>query len=122
MQKSRLPTFSAFWPFYLSQHAVPACRWLHFAGTSAVVVALAVGMLTKTLALLPLCLLLGYGPAWVGHFFIEKNRPATFIYPLWSLWGDFRMWGAMLTGRYWTGIPVPPMTHDEALAATSPAP
>ncbi|MBM4281802.1 MAG: DUF962 domain-containing protein [Deltaproteobacteria bacterium] len=119
MSRARLPTFAAFWPFYLSQHAVPACRWLHFLGTSAVVASLVYALATRIWMLLPLCLLLGYGPAWVGHFVIEKNRPATFTYPLWSLFGDFRMWGGMLTGRYWTGTPVAPMTEADAMAESS---
>jgi hypothetical protein len=119
MSRPRIPTFAAFWPFYLSQHAVPGCRWLHFAGTSAVVANLVVAVATQTWALLPLCLLLGYGPAWVAHFVVEKNRPATFTYPLWSLFADFRMWGAMLVGRYWTGAPVAPMSEEQAIAAAS---
>ena len=122
MSRPRIPTFAAFWPFYLSQHAVPACRWMHFLGTSAVVVTLGYAIATQNWALVPLCLVLGYGPAWVGHFIIEKNRPATFTYPLWSLIGDFRMWGGMLIGRYWTGAPVAPMTEADAIAAAaSPA-
>lgn len=119
MSRPRIPTFAAFWPFYLSQHAVPACRWMHFGGTTAVVIALVVAVATQTWALVPACLLLGYGPAWVGHFIIEKNRPATFTYPLWSLVGDFKMWGFMLTGRLWTGAPVPPMTEADAIATAA---
>jgi hypothetical protein len=119
MSRPRLASFGAFYRFYLSQHAVPACRWLHFGGTSAVVANLTYALVTQTWLLIPLSLLLGYGPAWVGHFIIEKNRPATFTYPLWSLMGDFRMWGGMLTGKYWSGVPVAPMTEEQAIAASS---
>ena len=122
MSRPRLQTFAAFWPFYLSQHAVPACRVAHFFGTTAVVANLIYAISTQTWALIPLSFVLGYGPAWVGHFIIEKNRPATFTYPLWSLIGDFRMWGNMLMGRFWTGAPVAPMTEDEAIAAANAAP
>jgi hypothetical protein len=99
----RLPTFEAFWPFYLSQHSVPLCRIIHFVGSTAVVGVLAYALVTQTWWLIPLCLVLGYGPAWFAHFFVEKNRPATFTYPLWSLIADYKMWALMLTGKLWTG-------------------
>ncbi len=94
-----LRSFEEFWPYYVSQHLDPANRVLHFAGTT-----LALAALVAALALMaPLWLLLvpvgGYGPAWIGHFFFERNRPATFLYPLWSLRGDFRMYGLMWRGR-----------------------
>ncbi len=113
--RPRLSSFAAFWPFYLSQHATPASRWLHFVGTSAALTNAVYSVVTLQPWLLPASLLLGYGPAWVGHFIIEKNRPATFTYPLWSLLGDMKMLGAMLTGKYWTGTPVAPMTEEQAL-------
>jgi hypothetical protein len=119
MSRPRLASFGAFYPFYLSQHAVPACRWLHFGGTSAVVANLTYALVTQTWLLIPLSLVLGYGPAWVGHFIIEKNRPATFTYPLWSLMGDFKMWGSMLKGKLWSGVPVAPMTEEQAIASSS---
>ena len=95
---ARLTTFEEFWPFYVSQHSRSSTRALHFAGTTMVLGSLAAGLLASpwlVLAAFPL----GYGPAWIGHFFFEKNRPATFTYPLWSLRGDFRMYVLMLTGR-----------------------
>jgi len=98
----RPETFDAFWPFYLREHARPTTRMLHFAGTTAAVatiVAAAVARRPGLLLLAPLC---GYVPAWIGHFGVEKNRPATFEYPLWSLMADFRMWGHMLRGELWT--------------------
>ncbi len=117
MSKKRIPTFAAFWPFYLSQHAVPLCRHLHFAGTVAILANAVYAFATLQPLLLLLTPVLGYGPAWIAHFIVEKNRPATFTYPVWSLLGDFKMFGGMLTGKYWRGTPVPPMTEQAAADA-----
>jgi hypothetical protein len=94
----RLRTFEEFWPFYVAEHSRRPTRALHFAGTTLVLGAVAAAALDSPwwLAAAPV---LGYGPAWIAHFFVEKNRPATFTYPLWSLRGDFRMWRLMLLGR-----------------------
>lgn len=94
----RLQSYAEFWPFYVAQHLDPVNRALHVAGTAAVLGLLAGGVLVAPhLALwAPLA---GYGPAWLGHFVFEKNRPATFRYPLWSLRGDFRMFFTTLAGR-----------------------
>ena len=88
--EQRYPTYEAFWPFYVSQHVDLTCRRLHFAGTSIVILlALAAPWVSPWLWLgLPVA---GYGFAWAGHFIFEKNRPATFTYPIWSLRADFRM-------------------------------
>ena len=94
----RPTTFEQFWPFYVSEHSRPATRALHFAGTTMVIGALVAAVASSAWWLLA-APLLGYGPAWIAHFFVEKNRPATFTYPLWSLRGDFRMWRLMLTGK-----------------------
>ena len=95
----RLKTFEEFWPFYVSQHRLPMTRALHFAGTTMVLGALAAAAVLRSPAWLLVAPVLGYGPAWIGHFFFERNRPATFTYPLWSLRGDLRMWWRMLTGK-----------------------
>jgi hypothetical protein len=95
----RPKTFEEFWPFYVSQHSLPSTRALHFAGTTMVVAALVVAAVERSPWWLLATLVLGYGPAWIGHFFLERNRPATFTYPLWSLRGDFRMWRLMLARK-----------------------
>jgi hypothetical protein len=94
----RLSSYEDFWPFYVSQHLHPANRALHFVGTTLVIAAVAASVLRSPLWLLA-APFAGYGFAWVGHFFVEKNRPATFTYPLWSLRGDFRMYRLMWLGR-----------------------
>jgi hypothetical protein len=99
MSESRYHSFAEFWPYYVREHSQPACRALHFIGSTLGLVVLGVMLYTQNWWLLPLGLVIGYGFAWVGHFFIEHNRPATFKYPLWSFIGDWKMWGLMLTGR-----------------------
>ncbi len=92
-------TFKSFYPFYLSQHSNPISRKLHYLGTSLVIALLIAVVIMgqwQGLVVLPV---LGYLFAWVGHFFFEKNRPATFTYPLYSLMADFRMLFEALTGR-----------------------
>ena len=91
--------FAEFWPFYLREHAKPRTRHLHFAGTSMVVLIAIIAISTRQWMLLLALPVAGYGFAWVAHFQIEKNRPATFTYPLWSLAADFKMWWLWLTGR-----------------------
>ena len=92
-------SFREFYPFYLSQHRTRGCRRLHFVGTASVLLALAYVGATASWSILWLLPLLGYGFAWAGHFFFEKNRPATFRYPLYSLIGDFVMFGQVLRGK-----------------------
>lgn len=91
-------TYEEFWPYYVSQHLRPATRWLHFAGTTGVLACLAAAAVVSPWWALA-APLAGYGPAWLGHFGFEHNRPATFRYPLWSLRGDFRMYRLMWLGR-----------------------
>lgn len=95
---ARIQTFRAFWPYYVSQHMNASCRRWHFVGTSCALVSLTLLAVTGHWWWLPIGLVSSYGPAWIGHFFIEKNRPATFQYPFWSLAADFIMYGKMWTG------------------------
>ncbi|MDC0715527.1 DUF962 domain-containing protein [Nannocystis bainbridge] len=91
--------FSEFWPFYLGEHRHPVNRALHYVGTSSAWLFVAWMAWTGRWSLFPLALVIGYGPAWIGHFFIEHNKPASFKYPLWSLFGDMKMLRLRLTGR-----------------------
>src|SRR5689334_17385313 len=94
----RFESFDEFWPFYVREHKKKLTRQLHFVGTSLALGCLATGLMTRQRWLLLAAPFAGYGPAWFSHFFIEKNRPATFKYPLWSLAADFVMWGKMIAG------------------------
>jgi hypothetical protein len=93
-------SFAEFYPYYLSEHSNRTCRRLHFTGSAlllGVLLAVLIGSLSPWwLLAIPL---IGYGFAWVGHFFFEHNRPATFSYPLYSLLGDWVMFRDMLVGR-----------------------
>lgn len=94
----RYRTFAAFYPFYLTEHVNRTSRRLHVIGTTLVIAAVILGFLVdwRFFVAAPL---VGYGFAWVGHFVFEKNRPATFKYPLYSLAGDFRLWFEVVTGK-----------------------
>jgi len=95
----RYTNFSEFWPFYLREHSLPRTRALHYIGTTLVIaIAIYAAVAGQWLWLLAMPLA-GYFFAWIAHFTIEKNRPATFTYPLWSLYADFKMWFCWLTGR-----------------------
>jgi len=92
-------SFAEFWPFYLREHSKPRTRALHFAGTTLVVALAIAAVLSGRWAWLLAIPVVGYGFAWIAHFAVEKNRPATFTYPLWSLAADFKMWWLWLTRR-----------------------
>ncbi|UPG88732.1 DUF962 domain-containing protein [Luteibacter aegosomaticola] len=92
-------SFREFYPFYLGEHADVRCRRLHFAGSLLVLLAILLAMSTGALAWLWLAPVGGYGFAWIGHFVFEKNRPATFKHPLYSLMGDWVMFWDILRGR-----------------------
>jgi hypothetical protein len=99
MTQERYKSFAEFWPYYLSEHSQPATRLLHLIGTTAGIALIIYLVASGRWWLFPLGLVVGYGFAWVAHFMIEKNKPATFQYPLWSFMGDYKMIALMLTGR-----------------------
>ena len=94
-----LQSFDDFWPYYLREHSRPRTRALHYVGTSLVIGIALYAVLSGSWALLLVLPVAGYGFAWFAHFAVEKNRPATFSYPLWSLAADFKMWWLWLNGR-----------------------
>jgi hypothetical protein len=96
---ARFATFAQFWPFYVSQHRLQATRAWHFAGTTVGLFCLAGLLATGKTWLFPTGLVVSYGCAWIGHFFFENNRPATFTHPFNSLVGDLKMYGLMWRGK-----------------------
>ncbi len=99
METVRPKSFKEFWPYYVCEHSHPQNRLFHFIGSSAAPVFLALGFVTESpwfFALMPLA---GYGMAWIGHFYFEHNKPATFKAPLYSLVGDYKMWVWMFRGK-----------------------
>ena len=96
---SKFNRFAQFYPYYLSEHQNLTCRRLHFVGSAFILVLLTYSLLTEQWILLWFVPILGYGFAWVGHFFFEHNKPATFQYPVYSLLGDWVMFKDMLLGN-----------------------
>jgi hypothetical protein len=92
-------TLDQFYPYYLGEHSNRACRRLHFIGTSLALLLTATAIATQMWWLLAVAFVQGYAWAWVGHFFFEHNKPATFKYPWLSFRGDWKMWWQMLTGK-----------------------
>jgi hypothetical protein len=92
-------SFREFYPYYLSEHRDPCCRRLHVAGSTLVLAVVIAALVSGRLAWLWLAPVAGYGCAWVGHFAFEKNRPATFRHPLYSLMGDWVMYWQVLRGK-----------------------
>jgi hypothetical protein len=97
--EKRYKTLREFYPYYLEEHQHPTCRILHFVGTGLIFVILGASLISGNYIWLASIPLVGYGFAWVGHFFFEKNKPATFQYPLFSLASDFILFFHMLTGK-----------------------
>lgn len=95
----KIRTFEEFWPHYLSLHSKKGTKRVHLLGTVAALIALAWVLLTGRYALLPLVLIVGYGPAWFSHFFVEGNRPATWQYPALSFRADFKLLYLTLIGK-----------------------
>ena len=97
MTEKKYQNFKEFYPFYLSEHSNKTCRMLHVIGSSLVIVLLIYSLVTSQYKLLFLIPVIGYGFAWVGHYFFEHNIPATFTYPLYSFIGDWVMWWHSIT-------------------------
>lgn len=92
-------TFGEFYPFYLSEHTRRTTRRLHFTGSSLAIALVIAAIVTHIWWLFAVALVQAYMFAWLGHFFFEHNKPATFKYPFFSFCGDWRMWWEMLTGK-----------------------
>lgn len=99
MTAHRYNSFSEFWPFYISEHSRRGTRILHLIGTATGLLCLIYLVAIGKWWLFPLAFVPGYGSAWLAHFLIEKNKPATFQHPLWSFMGDYKMIALMITGR-----------------------
>ncbi|MDQ3495682.1 MAG: DUF962 domain-containing protein [Pseudomonadota bacterium] len=95
----RFSSFREFYPYYLCEHSHRTSRRLHVVGSVGVLSLVGVAIATANGWWLLAALLCGYGFAWVGHFFFEKNRPATFQHPLYSFLGDWIMFKDVLSGR-----------------------
>jgi hypothetical protein len=100
VEEKRFMSFAAFYPFYLSEHSQPMCRALHYIGSTGILSIIAYALFSGNYMALWFMPLMGYGFAWVAHFFIEHNRPATFKYPLYSFIGDWVMFKDFLLGRF----------------------
>jgi hypothetical protein len=98
MDQPEMRTFEDFWPYYVRQHANETNRTLHVVGMTLTLGSVAAGLLTRRASFFLAAPVFGYGFAWVGHFFVEGNKPATFTYPLWSLRGDLLMWWKTVSG------------------------
>lgn len=99
MTSNKISSFREFYPSYLRDHSNSTCRALHYIGSFLVLAVLFFAISTAQYLMLWLLPVIGYGFAWVGHFFIEKNRPATFTYPFYSLLGDWVMLKDFVTGQ-----------------------
>ena len=111
MADQEFRTFEEFWPFYVMEHQKKATRALHFIGTTAAMACVAGGLLTKRRWLLAVAPVAGYAPAWFSHFVIEKNKPASFKYPVWSLRADLVMWSKIV--RFQMGDEVERIRREE---------
>ncbi|WP_420431710.1 Mpo1-like protein [Hyphobacterium sp.] len=92
-------TYGEFFPYYLQEHARPATRYFHYAGSILAIIVLTYAIASGNLWLLLLVPVSGYFFAWISHAFVERNKPATFTYPLWSLRGDYHMLVLAISGK-----------------------
>ena len=110
--------FESFWPHYLREHAKPTTRHWHYVGSTLAILVLLAALVTQNWWALLAVPLAGYFFAWISHAFVERNKPATFTYPLWSLIGDFRMYALFLSGRLDDELERAGVTQDKALASS----
>jgi hypothetical protein len=94
-----LKTFAEFYPFYLGEHSNRMCRRLHFVGSTAALGCLIMALFTQQWLYVLYGVIAGYGFAWIGHFFFEKNKPASFKRPLYSFMGDWVMYKDIWIGK-----------------------
>ncbi len=99
MKRHSFREYKEFWAYYVGEHRRPLTRRLHFVGTTGAILCVAAAIYFGNVWLLALVPVIAYGLAWAGHFWVEKNAPATFQYPLWSLIADLHMYALMVTGR-----------------------
>jgi hypothetical protein len=96
---ARMESFEEFWPYYVGEHKLPLNRALHYFGTTMAITTVGAAVVTLNPLWLLATPVVGYGPAWFGHYVLEGNRPATLTYPLWSIRGDLRMLKYALKGK-----------------------
>ena len=99
MEEKKFRSLQEFYPFYLTEHRNTTSRVLHFIGTGLVILLLPASLVFHNIMLLLMIPVVGYGFAWIGHFFFEKNKPATFKYPAYSLASDFLLFFDLLSGK-----------------------
>jgi len=120
-KKPEFANFEEFWSFYVREHSNKNNRRLHFAGTSLGLGCVAASFLLKKRWMLLAAPVLGYGGAWIGHFFVEKNKPASFKYPGWSFLADFKMYGLIIQGKMDAEVERAHREHREIAGAAAAA-
>ncbi len=118
MSERPIQNFQEFWPFYVCEHSQSGCRALHFIGSTLSIVVLVLALVYNYWLLIAVPVV-GYGFAWFSHFTIEKNKPASFKYPLWSFIADWKMWALMLAGRMQAEVERSMAQRERAMAETA---
>lgn len=118
MSDDRISSFAEFWPYYLGEHRDRTCRGLHYVGSTLGLICLGSLIATRLWWFFPLGLVCGYAFAWIGHFFFEENRPATFKYPLWSFAADWKMYALFVSGKIGGELEKLPAVEESVGAAS----